>query len=399
MLSIISQNQQKTIDNIATFILQGRNYMIKCAYRIGLDSPVYLQAAKYKANSQEGVPIAMGASFFNFRGGKRFYFCIITAKGGNLMEYFYRVLTQLEIFSVMILLGVFAVKTNAMNEKSLGDLSKMIMRLILPVMIFHKSINGATKADIMSSSSEVILSSFLMFGVLFMVGYLLKKTFSLTGNYGRVYQAAAMFGNVGFIGIPLILGILPERGMLYMALFFIVDQIVLWSIGYYMTLPEEKLAHASLKSNIKNIMSPAMIGIVIAIIFILTEWKLPATLNKALGAVGDATTPLSLIYIGGSFCYSNVRKFISRLEYYAIVAGKMIVAPLVVFLALRAMNVQEEIVTVITTLTGVPSMAAIAMFARTNGSDEDCAIGAIMITTIFSLFTLPLVAYITGNLL
>ena len=82
------------------------------------------------------------------------------------MEYFYRVLTQLEIFSVMILLGVFAVKTNAMNEKSLGDLSKMIMRLILPVMIFHKSINGATKADIMSSSSEVILPSFLMFGVL-----------------------------------------------------------------------------------------------------------------------------------------------------------------------------------------------------------------------------------------
>ena len=314
------------------------------------------------------------------------------------MEYFYRVLTQLEIFSVMILLGVFAVKTNAMNEKSLGDLSKMIMRLILPVMIFHKSINGATKADIMSSSSEVILSSFLMFGVLFMVGYLLKKVFALTGNYGRVYQAAAMFGNVGFIGIPLILGILPERGMLYMALFFIVDQIVLWSIGYYMTLPEEKLAHASLKSNIKNIMSPAMIGIVIAIIFILTEWKLPATLNKALGAVGDATTPLSLIYIGGSFCYSNVRKFISRLEYYAIVVGKMIVAPLLVFLALRAVNVQEEIVTVITTLTGVPSMAAIAMFARTNGSDEDCAIGAIMITTIFSLFTLPLVAYITGNL-
>ena len=80
MLSIISQNQQKTIDNIATFILQGRNYMIKCAYRIGLDSPVYLQAVKYKANSQEGVPIAMGASFFNFRGGKRFYFCIINAK-------------------------------------------------------------------------------------------------------------------------------------------------------------------------------------------------------------------------------------------------------------------------------------------------------------------------------
>lgn len=78
------------------------------------------------------------------------------------MEYFYRVLTQLEIFSVMILLGVFAVKTNAMNEKSLGDLSKLIMRLILPVMIFHKSINGATRSDMMSSFAEVVLASFFM---------------------------------------------------------------------------------------------------------------------------------------------------------------------------------------------------------------------------------------------
>ena len=156
---------------------------------------------------------------------------------------------------------------------------------------------------------------------------------------------------------------------------------------------------ASLKSNIKNIISPAMIGIFLAIIFITMGWKLPATLNKALGAVGDATTPLSLIYIGASFCFCDISKFIARMEYYAIVVGKMIIAPLIVFVVLRAMNVQEEIVTVITTLTGVPSMAAIAMFARTNGSDENCAIGAIMITTIFSLFTLPLVAYITGNLM
>lgn len=315
------------------------------------------------------------------------------------MEYFYRVLTQLEIFTIMILLGVFAVKTNAMNEKSLGDLSKLIMRLILPVMIFHKSINGATKSDMMLSFIEVLIASFFMFAVLFVVGYLLKKAFALKGNYGRIYHAATMFGNVGFIGIPLILGILPERGMLYMALFFIVDQIVLWSIGFYMTLPEEKLKEASLKSNLKNIMSPAMVGIILAIIFIMAGWKLPATLNKALGAVGDATTPLSLIYIGASFCFTDIRRFITRREYYAMVVVKMIVAPVFVFAVLSAFQVQPEIVTVITTLTGVPSMAAIAMFARMNGSDENCAIGAIMVTTIFCLFTLPLVAYITGNLM
>ena len=89
----------------------------------------------------------------------------------------------------------------------------------------------------------------------------------------------------------------------------------------------------------------------------------------------------------------------TKIEYYSIVVVKMIAVPLGIFSVLRLFQVQPEIITFITLLAGMPSMTAIAMFARTNGSDENCAIGAILITTIFSLFTLPLVAYITGSLL
>lgn len=312
------------------------------------------------------------------------------------MESFYLVLTQLEIFVVMILLGIFAVKTKALNESYLGDLSKLIMRLILPVMIFHKSINGAPRTDMLFCFTEVVLSTIFMYGALFFAGFVLKRIFSLNGNYGRIFHASTMFGNVGFIGIPLILGILPERGMLYMALFTIIDQVMLWTIGFHLTLPEKKLEHSSLTANLKNLLNPAMLGILLAIFFILMEWKLPVTLNKALGAVGDTTTPLSLIYIGGTFCFCNVRKFLTKIEYYAIVVVKMIAIPLIVFSILRFFHVQPEIITFITTLTGMPSMATIAMFARTNDSDEDCAVGAIMITTILCLVTLPLVAYLTS---
>lgn len=312
------------------------------------------------------------------------------------MESFYLVLTQLEMFSVMVTLGIIGVKTKALTEQYLGDLSKLIMRLILPVMIFHKSINGATRADMFSCLVEVILATVFMYVLLFSNGVLLKRLFSLQGNYGRVFQASAMFGNVGFIGIPLILGILPERGMLYMALFSIIDQLFLWTIGFYLTLPEKRLEQSSFAANLKNIANPAMLGIVLAILFILMDWKLPVTLNKALGVVGDATTPLSLIYIGGTFCSCNVRKFLVKFEYYAIVATKMIVLPLITFYALRVFRVQPEIITFITTLAGMPCMAAIAMFARVNQSDEAGAVGAIMISTILCLVTLPLVSYLTS---
>lgn len=312
------------------------------------------------------------------------------------MESFYLVLTQLEIFTVMIVLGIMAIKIKALNENYLSELSRLIMRLILPVMIFQKSVNGATRADMLLCLPEVVLSAIFLFGTLFCAGFVLKRLFSLQGNYGRVFHASAMFGNVGFIGIPLILGILPERGMLYMALFTIIDQIMLWTVGFYLTLPEKKRDHNLLTANLRNIINPAILAILLAILFILMEWKLPATLNKALGAVGDATTPLSLIYIGGTFYFCNVRRFLKRIEYYAIVVVKMIAIPLVVFSMLRFFYVQPEIITFMTMIAGMPSMAMIAMFARTNDSDEECAIGAIMITTIFCLATLPLVAFLTS---
>lgn len=312
------------------------------------------------------------------------------------METFYLVLSQLQIFTVLVLVGIIGVKTNALNESGLSVLSRLIMRLSLPIMIFHKSINGATRADMLSCFTEVVLSAVFMFGLLFFIGFFLKRLFSLCGDYGSVFHASSMFGNVGFIGIPLILGILPERGMLYMALFTIIDQILLWSVGFYLTLPKLKLGQNSLTANLKNIANPAMLGILLAIVFILMEWKLPVTLNKALGGVGDMTTPLSLIYIGGTFCYCDVRRFLSKVEYYAIVVVKMVAVPLLVFTALRFFQVQPEIVTFITTLSGMPSMAAIAMFARTNESDEDCAVGAVMITTILCLVTIPLVTYLTS---
>lgn len=312
------------------------------------------------------------------------------------MELFYLVLTQLKIFTAIIIIGIIGIKTKALNQAYLGDLSKLIMRLILPIMIFQKSTSGATRTDILFCFTEVILCAVLMYVLLFAAGFVLKKTFSLSGNYGRVFHASAMFGNVGFIGIPLILGILPERGMLYMALFTIVDQLLLWTVGFHLTLPEGKLKNSSLLGNLRNILNPAMLGIALAILFIFMEWKLPSALNTALKAVGDTTTPLSLIYIGGTFCLYKVGRFLAKIEYYAIVAVKMIAIPLAIAATLRFLHVQPEIVTFITMLSGMPSMTAIAMFARANESDEECAIGAIMITTILCLVTLPLVAYLTS---
>ena len=306
------------------------------------------------------------------------------------------VLYQLEVFAVLICVGIFGIKTHIIDEKYLGSLSTLIMRLILPIMIFTKVVNSATREDMISRGPDVFISALITYAFLFSAGYILIRVFSLKGNNGRVFWAATVFGNVGFIGIPLMLGVLPDRGMLYMAVFSPIDQCLMWTIGFYLTLPKEKTEHRSLTENLRNILNPAMLAIALSLLFVFLGWKPPRAVNQALQAVADSTTPLSLIYIGASFCLYDVRRFVTRFENYAIVIVKMVAVPVCLYYLLTFIHVQSEVAVFITLMAGMPSMAAVAMFARVNGSDEECALGAILVTTIACLFTLPLVAFLTS---
>ena len=61
------------------------------------------------------------------------------------MEQFFAVLNQIIIFLILILLGILAVKTSILDEQSLGNLSKLVMRMALPAYIFINTAEGATK--------------------------------------------------------------------------------------------------------------------------------------------------------------------------------------------------------------------------------------------------------------
>lgn len=71
-----------------------------------------------------------------------------------------------------------------------------------------------------------------MYIFLFIVGTVFSKVFRIKGNAAQVYKAVSVFGNVGFIGIPLVAAVYPETGMLYIAIFTIIDQGLLLDTGY-----------------------------------------------------------------------------------------------------------------------------------------------------------------------
>lgn len=307
------------------------------------------------------------------------------------MEQFFIVLNQIGIFLILIILGIVAVKFGILDEHSLGSVSKLVMRMALPAYIFINTAEGATRQGL-AESLMVIPLAIALYLMLFLLSLLLEKVFHLKGNRGHVFRAIVMFGNVGFMGIPLVVELYPDTALLYISLFTILDQGLFWTYGVSLTKPvSDQKEKISLK-NLKNLLSPALIAIVGATVLVLLNIHLPKLLTTTLSKLGAASMPLSLLYIGGMLSMTDVRKVLRCGELYAEIGLKMLVLPIVFFLVMKLCQVPADMAGTMTFLTGLPAINMVAMLAKNNGSDGDYAVCAVMMTTLACLITLPLVS-------
>lgn len=306
------------------------------------------------------------------------------------MDYFSIVLGQIIGFVIYILIGIIGVRMGVLTPRSLGVLSQFITKISLPLLLFTNTLNGATREQFIGDL-PVVAATALMYILLYPLCRLLARIFGLTGNENHVYRACSMFGNIGFMGIPIVAAVFPEHGMLYIALFTVVDQLLLWTVGVNLTAPTDKENAMSIANRLLKMVNPATIAVTLAVIGIFLDVHLPLPVNTALTKAGSITTPLAMIYMGGLFCFIEVKKYIGKKEFYGAVLVKMCLFPLFFYELAALLGIRTDITITLSLLSALPSMAAIVMLAQNQRSAGDYAAGMTLVTTICSIITLPLV--------
>ena len=312
------------------------------------------------------------------------------------MNTFWILMEQIELFIVYLVIGVILVRTGVLSDKGLDWIARVVMKLSLPTMIFVNVVSQVDRVALVKSLSIIGLAgtaSTLLYGL----GVVLTKLFHVEGDRAQIYRAMTMFGNVGFMGIPIITSIFQERGMLYVSVFTIVDQLAMWTVGVKLTSPSGKG-----KFDPKKLINPATVAIALAIFFVLTGLKLPGVLQTGFQNIGATATPLAMIYLGGVFACMDVKKYILKLDYYGIVAIKMLIFPVIFYIILGLLPISaeirmtmtltsEEIGMTMSLITAMPTMSSVVMLANSSGSDGAYSLGGVMITTLCGIVTLPVV--------
>jgi predicted permease len=302
------------------------------------------------------------------------------------------IFNQITIFGILMLIGFVASRAQLIDEAGLSFLAKLIVKLILPCLIFMVvTSSNPTLSDILHSWRFFIAVVFL-FTLLAITGFVMGKLFKLRDSTFFVFIALATFGNMGFIGIPLINEVYTDQLTgVSVTIYTLVDMSLLWTFGVYLCSRHQ--VTYSLKDSIKNMINPTTIALALGIVVLLTGIILPKVVRDTIYGIGGTSKTLSMIYLGAALNYIDHKGIYKKIHILALTFVKMILIPVLIFAIFKDFLPPIQ-VGILSLISGLPTMIAVVMIARAYGSDDRLATEMIFITTIACLFTIPIVSII-----
>lgn len=303
-------------------------------------------------------------------------------------------ITAEKIFEMflILLIGVSAYKAGFADQDTSKKMSSLLLNVISPCMIIMSYQIEFDKSLLIELGMTALLSA-----VSFLVAILISYIVIRSENHpdAGVERMAVVYSNCGFIGVPLINGILGTKGVFLMSAYITVFNILIWSHGVILMNGKTK----GFMDTMKNFMRSSTIAIVVGIILFVTRLRLPEVVASPLSMVGDMNTPVAMMISGMNLAESNLLSCLKRPRTYLISAVKLLVIPCITLAMLILFHVQSEIAVTILTAAACPSGAMGTMFALEYNKNSGYASELFTVTTILSLLTIPVIMLVSGGLL
>ncbi|HSO77497.1 MAG TPA: AEC family transporter [Bacteroidales bacterium] len=304
------------------------------------------------------------------------------------------IISQIVILAIVVLIGAVSARFKVITNESKDMLSKVIFNISLPLMLFTNFLRLDATPRLLANSAIVLGVSGIIIFLMLLVGWLTTRMVKMDGREAAVFKAHSMFGNIIFLGFPLITALYGEEGLLYASMFQLISNIIMWTVGVVV------LSHGNGKSwqkSLSRIINPNTIATLIGLVFFLFSVKLPDVIMTPFSALGSANTWLSMLYIGAMMYLSDVKGLVGRKLIYILSFNRLVLMPalLVTLFALFASVagfLPDKLVTAVIILeASMPCMATVVIMSKELGADDKLAVANVFVSTLVSIITLPLV--------
>ena len=306
------------------------------------------------------------------------------------MDAFLSVILEVAVILILIVIGYFTVKKGMFTKESLGSITSFLLYIVTPCLIVSSFLSAESgKLDGWTLLLAVVLPA-LSIVISIALSYLFFRREPLGRR--RVLRFSTVFCNVGFMGIPLVEGIVGSEGVLYGSFFIAVFNIFCWTYGYVMMGGGKVRLKALL-------LNPGVIGIVIGLPLYLLDVPVPALIERPIELISGLNTPLAMIVVGGYIAQVKLRAFVSDLAVYKMAVLRLVVAPLLYLALVWLLRPDETLLMSTVIQAATPVAANCVLFAVQYDSDAELASKSVAVSTALSVVTIPLLTVLVQALL
>ena len=298
----------------------------------------------------------------------------------------------------LIFLGFGAGKLRALPVDGLAWLNVFVIYLALPALFFQ--LLSKTPIEQLTNWGFVLattLAAYTVFAISFGIGAV-----STEGKIpeSTIQGLAGAYGNIGYMGPGLALSALGPEAAVPVALIFCFENTMYFTLAPLLMAVSRKNGDGVLRLIWRVVTSiithPFIIATILGIVAAAYQVRPPEPVERLLSTLSGAAAPCALFAIGVTIALRRVRRYPAVMP--TLLMMKLVVHPVLAYVFVSWIGNFSPIWTYTAVLTAsLPVATNVYVIAQDNDVWVDGASGAIVISTIVSVFTVTGLLYLVST--
>ena len=292
---------------------------------------------------------------------------------------------MMTLFAIVVV-GYAAGKLGYMGGTFDKRLSKLVIDITCPALILSSAMTDdlPDRTLILPLLGISILTYVLLTGVAWWLPRFLTKGKENEGVVGF----ALMFGNVGFMGYPVVASIFGQQAVFYAAVLNVVNTFAVFTIGTILILGNLGDGRHFQK---KVLYSTPMLSAYLAMLIVaLGIDNIPGVISQPLTMIGNITVPAALLIIGSSMSQLSVRTMLGNPTVYATTLFRLVLIPVGFYYLFSALGFDPYVVDINTMVIAMPVATYGTILCLKYNRSTTLITEVTLITTLLSMLTIPL---------
>lgn len=295
------------------------------------------------------------------------------------------VFAKMAMLVLIMLLGYLCARIGITGPEFNQRVTPLMVKVLLPATILNSvlSVPDFSGRELL----DYILVMTVMVALQMLPAWFLPRLMRTRSEDVGATRLVTAFGNVGFVGLPVVAAIFGDEMVFFASLCNIPFNLALYSCSAAQLSPDGG------RVRWQDVLNAPVIATLLSVVLLLSRVHVPGVLADTISSVSGATIPLSMLVIGTSLGGISVRSVLTDWRVYVVSAVRLLVCPLLTWLVLRPFAA-GALLGISVLMAACPSAMLVTALCLQYGRSDAFASKCIFLSTILSAVTIPLLIWL-----